>query len=184
MRRAPNIRRVSFRALVASALVLAVGSGCAGSDDDISAKARTPSSGGVAAVGGQALIDAQAEYARCMRRQGVDLPGPGERSEFDPATSGVSQAELREAESHCERERRAIAEAAPTLSDSDRRAAFDAGLAYARCMREQGQHVPDPRLSDEGGGTAVELPPDAKENPAFQAATKVCERHLREPGVP
>jgi hypothetical protein len=142
-------------------------------------------SGGISAAGGQALIDAQAEYARCLRRHGVNLPGPDAsgRTEFDPRAAGVTAEKMRAAEGHCERQRRAIAEAAPKLSDADRRAQLDAGIRYARCMRRHGQDVPDPRPSGEGGGMAIEVPSNAKESPAFQTAARACDEVLREAGL-
>jgi predicted transcriptional regulator len=73
---------------------------------------------------------------------------------------------------------------APKLSDADRRAAVASGLRYARCMRAHGEDVPDPSLSDEGGGTAIEVPSDAKTNPAFLRAQRACEQILREGGLP
>lgn len=174
-----------LRSLLAMAAMLA-GAASAGCSDDSPRTGHggdgTTAPSGVAAVGGRAMIDAQAEYARCMRKQGVDMTAPGRGEDSLPA--GVSDAELREADARCERERRAIAEAAPKLSDVDRRRVVEAGLRYARCMRARGQDVPDPSLSDEGGGTSVEIPAGAKENPAFQAATRDCAGLLREPGLP
>ncbi len=175
-----------LRSLPAVAAMLAAAASVGCSDDS----SRTGAGGdafaapnGVAAAGGHALIDAQAAYARCMRKQGVDMPEAGRGEDSQPAP-GASGAELREADAQCERERRAIAEAAPKLSDADRRRAVEAGLRYARCMRARGQDVPDPSLSEEGGGTSVEIPAGAKENPAFQAATRECADLLREAGLP
>lgn len=178
-------RRASFRVLLAT-LAASGAVGCGASSDRADTGAAGSGSGGVAATGGQAMVDAQAALARCMRRQGVNVPDPGsaDGSTFDPAAAGVSEAELREAEAKCERERRALAEAAPRLTGADRRRAVALGLRYARCMRAQGQDVPDPSLSDESGGTAVELPGDAKSDPAFQAATKRCDHILREGELP
>jgi hypothetical protein len=168
------------------ALVASAGAGCAGAREDRDTGAGGPDVGGLSAVGGQALIDAQAQFARCLRRHGVDMPGPNREGgfEFDPRTAGISEEQMRAAEAKCERERRAIADAAPKLSDADRRRAVESGVRYARCMREHGQDVPDPRLSDEGGGTAIEVPAGAKDDPAFQRAGRACEEILREAGLP
>jgi hypothetical protein len=175
---AGSMARIGLAVVVA--IVVAAAAGCAGGASQRPA-AEGAGSGGISPAGGQALIDAQAQYARCLRRHGVDMPGPGEQErEFDPRAVGVSDEKMRTAEGRCELQRRAIAQAAPKVSDADRRAQVDAGLRYARCMRQHGQDVPDPRLSDPGGGMSVEVPSDAKRNPAFEAAAHACEEVLRE----
>jgi hypothetical protein len=182
----PGLTRGAAPAALVALAAAAAGAGCTGDNGGGSPGAGRPASGSVSAAGGQALVDAQAEFARCLREHGVDMPGPSAQRgfEFDPRAAGVSEDAMRAAEAKCDRERRAIADAAPKLSDADRRAAVDAGVRYARCMREHGQDVPDPSLADEGGGTAIEVPADAKENPAFQRATRSCEDVLRENGLP
>ncbi len=174
-----RIRSLTF----ATCLVAAALAGCGGGDESDD-QPRTPaggSSGGVTARGGQALIDAQAAMARCMRRQGIDFPDPGAGRgiEFDPAKQGIDRRRLRAAEGKCARHRRAIAEAAPRLSAGEQQQARDLTLRYARCMREHGASVPDPRAGGEGGGTAVEVPAGAKSDPAFQRAARKCEGILR-----
>lgn len=167
-------------------LAASAGAGCAAGGGDRPSSGSGPAASGVGAAGGQAMIDAQADLARCLREHGVDMPAPNANggTEFDPRAAGITDDELRAAESACERERRAVAEAAPKMSGADRRAAVAAGVRYARCMREHGQDVPDPSLADEGGGTAIEIPAGAKQNPAFQKAARGCEQILRDSGLP
>ena len=141
------------------------------------------SANGVSAVGGQQMVDAQVALARCMRRQGIDMPDPGAggRTEFDPAAGGVDPSRLSRAEKHCKREQRAVAASAPRSSPQAREADQEATLRFARCMRRHGQDVPDPQTGPQGG-SAVAVPPGSRENPAFLAAQKKCESLLRLPG--
>ena len=180
---AMNIQTPTTRpvALVAFLVAAALG-GCAGDGGgDEGAPTQAGGSDGVRARGGQALIDAQAAMARCIRAQGIDVPDPrpGGGFELDPGEGTIDERRMRAAERRCVRHRRAIAQAAPPLSAPQRARARDLTLRYARCMRANGADVPDPRASGEGGGMAVEVPAGAKSDPAFQRAAGKCERLLR-----
>ncbi len=174
-KRAPSLALATC--LAAAALA---GCGAAGGSDE-GGRAPAAGSDGVQARGGQAMIDAQTAMARCMRRQGIDVPDPtpGKGFERDAGESGIDARRLRVAERKCARYRRAIAEAAPRPSASEQQRNLDLTLRYARCMREQGADVPDPRAGGEGGGMAVEVPADAKTNPSFRRAARKCEHLLR-----
>jgi len=158
--------------------------GCAAGGHDVPTAGGAGAAGSVAAAGGQAMIDAQASLARCLRRHGVDMPDPSARgfAGFDPHAAGISDDELRTAEAGCARERRAVANAAPKLSNEDRRSALDRALRYARCMRTHGQDVADPRQADAGGGMAIDVPTGAQDDPSFEAATRDCDQVLRQAG--
>jgi hypothetical protein len=101
---------------LAVALCATVGA-CAGGDDPPRGeRPGGPAQSGVAPRGGQALIDAQVAMARCLRRQGIDVPDPtaGRGFELDPGSSGADR--LRRAEERCKTELRASADAVPTPS--------------------------------------------------------------------
>lgn len=168
---------------LALCLAAAGAAGCGGAEGRGDEGARTSASdnGGVRARGGQALIDAQARMARCMRRQGIDFPDPrpGRGFELDRGDAGVDARGLRAAERKCARFARAVAEAAPRASAQEQQRARDEILRYARCMRAHGADVPDPRVNGEGGGMAVEVPADAKSDPRFRRAAAACEDLLR-----
>lgn len=173
-----------MRALTAALLTAAVAfGGCGGSSDSSEDPVQDGGSanGGVSAVGGQAMVNAQLTFARCMRKQGIDFPDPGAKGfQFDPSSQGISDERLKQAEQNCKTEARAIAEAAPKPDVQKLEEDRDAMLRFARCMREQDQDVPDPSLSQ--GGTSVSVPPDAKTNPEFQRASKKCEGLMRTGG--
>ena len=167
-------RRLALAACLAAVTV----GGCAGGDgDDQGMRASGRDANGVTARGGQELIDAQTRMARCMRRQGIDFPDPGAGRGFeaDAGAAGVDERRLRAAERKCARFARAISEAAPRPSAQEQQRTRDMTLRYARCMRAHGADVPDPRPNDEAGGTAVEVPADAKSDPRFQRAAARCE---------
>ena len=52
--------------------------------------------------------------------------------------------------------------------------ARDAGLKFARCMREHGVDMPDPKVGGDGGGIAATLDPEQMNAPAFKRAEKAC----------
>ncbi len=51
---------------------------------------------------------------------------------------------------------------------------LDGALAFARCMREHGVDMPDPRVGGEGGGVAVTIDPEQMRSPGFKRAEKAC----------
>jgi hypothetical protein len=132
---------------------------------------------GVAPRGGQAMVDAQLAFARCMREQGVEFPDPGSGG-FEMEPKPGSEPKLEAAERACAKERKAIADAVPPRSEEEMEADRDATLRFARCMRREGQEVADP--GPRGGGTAVTVPPGSKSDPAFQRAQARCEGELRD----
>jgi hypothetical protein len=153
--------------------------GCSGGSGDGGAPSGPSAGGSVEARGGQAMVDAQLAFARCMREQGVDFPDPkpgGGGFQVDPGSGSAKRFE--EAERACADEARAVAEAAPRPSPDELQADREATLRFARCMRERGVDVPDPKPSE--GGTAVSVPPGAKDDPAFARAQAGCEGELRD----
>jgi hypothetical protein len=56
--------------------------------------------------------------------------------------------------------------------------ALDAQLAYAKCMREQGIDMPDPKPAGEGGITMI-APKDASPE-KMQRADAACRKHLKD----
>jgi hypothetical protein len=138
---------MSRRGLGASAALLATLAlvACGGGDDD-------GGGGGGISIGD--VEDAGLEYARCMRERGVDVPDPqpgadGLRSMFtdeglrnDPAF----QAADRECQKH-------LQDLISQIDEDQRRELEDARLELARCMREKGFDVPDPRSGPPSGGS-------------------------------
>jgi hypothetical protein len=57
-------------------------------------------------------------------------------------------------------------------------------LAYARCMRQHGINVPDPKV-DAAGRVAQQMPSDiGPEDPKFKAANQACKQYLPNGGAP
>jgi hypothetical protein len=59
-----------------------------------------------------------------------------------------------------------------------------AALAYARCMRQHGINMPDPKI-DANGRMAVQLPSGVgPDDPKFKAANEACKQYLPSGGEP
>src|SRR5919201_159324 len=65
--------------------------------------------------------------------------------------------------------------------------AFEGALKFAKCMRENGIDMPDPKFSGSGGGVTFQLGTGSRngssggpnpDSPAFKAADKVCHSKL------
>jgi hypothetical protein len=120
-------------------------------------------------------------FAKCMREQGIDMPDPefkgsGEIAAVRIGGPDVSPQEMEEAQKAC---RKYLPDAAtgeaPKLSEEDQ----DAFLAFARCMRQNGVDVPDPRPGD--GGLVFRVGDKNAVNPEsaeYREAEKSCRKHL------
>ena len=156
-----------------TALLLAAGCSLAacGGDDE------TPAAGGDRPD--QSTRQAMADFAQCMRENGVDVPDPGSGERGAVRIEGSAD-ELREAEEACAEYREKIKP--PDLSDEELAEAKKAALAHSRCMREQGIDVPDPQFNADGGAM-VQIGPGAGidfDSPEFREAEEACRDELPE----
>jgi hypothetical protein len=60
--------------------------------------------------------------------------------------------------------------------------AQDASVAFARCMREHGVDMPDPRANGQSGDFSFQVPRNSKGNPSFERAQAACQ-HLMDRAV-
>ena len=160
--------RIQISALLA---VAALSLAACGGDDETPAAA--------AADGPDASTrQAMADFAECMRENGIDFPDPGSGERGAVRIEG-SPDKLRKAEEACADERAKIKP--PELSDEQRAEFKEAALAHARCMREHGiENFPDPQF-DADGGASIKFGPGSgvdPDDPDFQAAQEDCEGEL------
>jgi hypothetical protein len=129
---------------------------------------------GVASLGGAGGGDstqADLAYARCMRQHGIDMPDPkveanGRTVWGAPEGVGPDDPKFQAARQACRQYRENGGEAQRPSPQQQQQM-----LAFARCMRQHGVDVPDPKpdgsLPDRGRG----LNPD---DPKFKAAERAC----------
>ena len=162
-------------AVAALALTLALAA-CGG---EASARGGGSGSGtGTAASAENDRYEAALEFAECMRKHGVDVPDPDEQGRFAiTPEQNVDREEFQEAQEECGN----LLPPPPELSEEERQEMEDAMVEFARCMREHGIDVPDPKSRGEGGGFALELPGDLDPNdPEFREAQDACQPILEE----
>lgn len=127
--------------------------------------------------------DAALAWAKCMRRNGAEVPDPDAKGMFpiEPGTKMPDQEAMKGADQACKAEREALQ---GSMGEPDKDFEEKA-LKMSRCMREQGIDMPDPQRS-EGGGTSVELDEDQINDPAFKKAQATCSKQvgMPEPGAP
>jgi hypothetical protein len=143
---------------------------CGGDDGTPAAGAERP---------GQSTRQAMADFAQCMRENGVDVPDPGSGERGSVRVEGDPE-DLREAEEACAEYREEIKP--PDLSDEQSEELKQAALAHARCMREQGIDFPDPQFGADGGAM-VQIGPGSGidfEDPDFREAQEACRDELPE----
>jgi hypothetical protein len=114
---------------------------------------------------------AQLEYARCMRRHGVDFPDPV-NGRFEYRGRRADEPKLEDAQRAC---RHILEDVAPPLNEEQEAELREASLEFARCMREHGIDYPDPQFSEDEGGMTQVLPEGVEDDPKFEEAQKACQ---------
>jgi hypothetical protein len=124
---------------------------------------------------------ARLDFARCMRRNGVNLPdpqsGPGGEGIRVRIPPGISPQRVEAAQRKCQRYLRAAFGGRSPRSDPRFR---DAALKFARCMRSNGVDVPDPATQPREGGGLLRIGPGKlnPDSPRVRAAMDKCRRWL------
>jgi hypothetical protein len=176
--------RRTLGAVAAGALLLVLGLAACGSgggdDGDGVASlggASTQAANQDAASGSEDPQDRALEFARCMRKHGIDFPDPDAngRLTIGPRAVGGDRQKFEDAQKACGGLFRG---GGPQLSDEQRQELQEAALAFARCMREHGVDMPDPQF--EGGGVMQRGPRNVNPNDEkVQEAQKACEPIIR-----
>jgi hypothetical protein len=127
------------------------------------------------------------KYAKCMREHGIDMPDPqrvgsgGIKQSFKGGS--VNRAKMEAANKDCQKYMQVGGGKAPSAAEQAK--IKDATLAYARCMREHGVDMPDPKFGS--GGTTFQLGGPGKkggttgpnpDSPAFKRADQACHSKL------
>jgi hypothetical protein len=160
--------------LLALALAMA---GCGGGNSDGVAslggndKATTSTRAG----GGKDFRQAALAYARCMRQHGIAMPDPkfdaqGRMAQQNPPGVGPGDPKYDAAEQACKQYLPGGGE--PAKPDPQVQQQM---LAYARCLRQHGVNIPDPKP---GGGIDANGANGANPNdPKFKAADQACQQY-------
>jgi hypothetical protein len=180
------MRRLWKTLALASALSLGLAACSAGARDDGVATLGDAEGSGAKASASPSVDpeDALAEFAECMRDNGIeDFPDPQIDENGGITISGPAGGDEGPPSDQDIEDLEAAMEACQDLlpqglgpgeiSQEDQAAFQDAMLEYAQCMRDQGIDFPDPDFSEGGGfiGGAEGFDP---EDPDFQAADEVC----------
>jgi hypothetical protein len=173
-----RVGAIAAPAVLLSCLMLLLAA-CGGSEGPGVAEASGSGGGGSTAETTTAASEedaeqAQLDFARCMREQGLDFPDPQPDENgglrFAAPADGLDDPEaFRDAAQECQE---FLADAQPDLSEEDRSEFQDAQLEFARCMRDEGIDVPDPQQGEGPGQGLGDIDTD---DPAFQAALEECQ---------
>jgi hypothetical protein len=135
---------------------------------------------GTTSPGGSDPRQGALAYARCMRQHGINMPDPridaaGRVAQQLPPGVDPDTPKFKAANQAC-RQYQPDGGQPPKLSPQQQQQM----LAFARCMRQHGMNIPDPKPD---GGIQVDgakgVGPDA---PKFQAAEQACQLYLPEGG--
>jgi hypothetical protein len=171
--------------LVAVAAALALGA-CGGSD---------PGGGSGSAKSNQdKAFEGALKFSQCMRDHGIDMPDPQRVGTGGIKLSGgkvrMNDPKMQAAQKACQKYMQVGG--GEKLDPAKRAKLQEAALNYARCMRQQGVNMPDPKMASNGGLTFQGGPSAKGENhagpgkgfginpdsPKFKAADKTCHHFL------
>ena len=185
----PAVRRSPARTWtgVLAAFVLAVAAlglvvGCGGGSDASSpgADGGGAAAGAPSSQGSSDSAQGQAQFAQCMRDQGIDIPDPAEggaRPQDRPPTVGLDSDAARQAMQAC---RQYLQGAGGQSPAPDASGSQGAGSEFAQCMRDEGIDLPAPQAGQTPAPGSGGLD---SEDPAVQAALTKC-GSLIQGGVP
>jgi len=173
--------------LILVAVVAALALGACGSSND--------NGGGSGASNGDKDFQGALKFAKCMRDHGIDMPDPqrvgnGGIKQTMKGGPTVSNAKMQAAQKDCQKYMKVGG--GRTLSAGERAKVQSAMLDYAKCMREHGVDMPDPKFSSGGGGVTFQLGGPGKkggstggpnpESPVFKKADEACHGKLADLG--
>jgi hypothetical protein len=154
---------------------LSLGLAACGGDPETEANAGTGS--GPSSSEQEKLREAGVKFAQCMRENGVEnFPDPqadGSSMIRVGPESGIDPEDMEAAQKKCEHLQEDIR---PQMSEADQAEFKEQALEHARCMREHGIDMPDPKFSADGKVTMAFKKgsgPDP-EDPEFREAQKEC----------
>jgi hypothetical protein len=128
--------------------------------------------------GGKDPRQAALDFARCMRQHGIDMPDPkfngnGITQEFKarPGQRGPDDPKFKAAQQACKKYLPNGGQ--PTKPNPQEQQQM---LAFARCMRQHGINIPDPKP---GGGIEIQGGPGGvnPDSPTFKAAQQACQQY-------
>jgi hypothetical protein len=172
--------------LAAVAGALALGA-CGSSNDD-------GGGAGSGAKGQDKAFEGALKFSKCMRDHGVDFPDPQRVGSGGIKITGrninPNDPKTKSAQTACQKYMQIGG--GETLDPAKRAALQESALKFARCMREHGVNMPDPKLSGKGGLTFQAGPGSGggnsgpgkglggvnPESPKFKAADKACNHFL------
>jgi hypothetical protein len=158
-------------------LVLALAlAACGGGNksDEVASLGGATQTASTTSPGGGDLKQRALAYARCMRQQGIDMPDPkfdaqGRMAMQLPAGIGPDNPEFKAADQAC---KQYAPSGEPERVDPQLQQQM---VAYARCMRQHGINIPDPKP---GEGIGVDGDAGVNPNdPKFKAADQACQQY-------
>jgi hypothetical protein len=159
--------------LLALALAVAACGGGGGKGDGVASlggdQATATTSPG---SGGSDPTQAALAYAGCMRQHGIDMPDPkfdanGRMAQQLPAGVGPDDPKFKAADQACKQYLPNGGE--PEKVDPQQQQQM---LAHARCMRQHGINMPDPKPDGR-----VDMPGIDPDDPTFKAAEQACQQY-------
>ncbi|MEV5583665.1 hypothetical protein AB0L39_34560 [Streptomyces parvus] len=126
--------------------------------------------GGSASDSKKTKEDQALEHRKCLREQGLDIPEPkpGENGMGVTIDGGsMGKEKMEKAFKACED--KAVGGGPKELTQAEK----DKAVAYARCMRQNGFDMPDPKF--DGGAMQAAPVLKSKDMKKFEKANKACE---------
>jgi hypothetical protein len=119
-------------------------------------------------------------FARCMRQHGIDLPDPQFSGDNIvqrlPTRTEQNSPKFKAAQPACRQYLPNGGQPSPPTAQERQQA-----VAFARCMRQHGIDVPDPKITADG--IEYQFPERVRDDPRLKAAERACHQYGALPPV-
>jgi hypothetical protein len=159
-------RKASLAAASLAAGLAIFATACSGGDGGT----KDAAAGGSDAGGKGKEADLAYKHRQCLRDHGVKVeePKPGQDPRGMAIGGNVDQAKMKKAIEACKSTSPNAGKDGPTQADKDK------ALKFARCMRENGFNMPDPKFEGDGMMSKAMPVPQGEEKKKFDKANKTC----------
>jgi hypothetical protein len=121
--------------------------------------------------------DAMVRFTRCLRDHGIQVSESSSGGKTNVRVGGPGQGSRGKMNAAMQACQKYAPSGGGNLDPQQRQQFLDQARAFARCMRDHGQDVPDPQVTG-NGGVSIRIGRPGMLTPAFKSAQQACQSKL------